>query len=358
MHLPVSKRSQKMGLPPGSFVYVGVPETRPVKINVIDYSENHYETRPLLSIDDALGYKNTQTTTWIDIDGLHQVEILQWLSENYDIHPLVIEDILNTSQRPKIDIFDNYMLLIMKMVRYQEGELDVEQISMILINNVLITFQEKEGDLFDPIRKRIENGLGRIRKNGADYLAYAIMDVIVDHYFLILEQLGEEIEEFEESVLQEADRAMIQELHCLKTNLIHLRKTIFPLREVVAALHQGDTPLLKEPTLRFVKDLYDHTVQIIDAIETNRELVAGTLDLYLSMVSIKMNEVMKVLTVIATIFIPLSFLAGIYGMNFDTSASPFNMPELSLPYGYLLFWGLTLCIAGGFLIFFRRKNWL
>jgi magnesium transporter len=272
----------------------------------------------------------------------------------------VLEDILGTHQRPKVEIFDDYIFAILKMISYNhdEDEIHVEQLSLILGKNFVITFQEVPGDIFDPLRARIEGGKGRARKSGSDYLAYAIMDIVVDRYFLVLEKLGEEIEELEEAVLEDYDSSIVETIHILKRQLIDLRKMIWPLREVISNLQRDESPLIKKATSRFITDLYDHIIQTIDTLETYREMVSSLLDIYLTMVSNRMNEVMKVLTIIATIFIPLSFLAGVYGMNFDTGISQFNMPELEFPYGYMMFWGLAVLIAGGLLTYFRKKRWL
>ncbi len=358
MKEPLKKQSDKIGLSPGSLVYIGQKKAKSIKIRVIDYNEEHLEGKTVKNIEETFPYKTAPTITWINIDGLHDIEILKKLSEKFNIHLLTLEDILNTRQRPKIELYDDYIFVVLKMVRYKNKKLDVEQVSLIWGKNYLITFQEKEGDLFDPVRKRLKNTAGRIRKNAADYLAYALIDLIIDHYFLILDKLSEEIEHLEENILNNPDQTLVKNIHFLKRTLIRLRKSIYPMREVVNVLYQGETPLIKKSTRRFTKDLYDHIILINDSIETYREMVTSALDLYLSTMSMKMNEIMKVLTIIATIFIPLSFLAGVYGMNFNTDVSPFNMPELSFPYGYIFFWILTICIGGGFLLFFKRKKWL
>lgn len=355
-----TKRSSKTGLPPGSLVYVGEKKVDRVKITGIDYDKSRYEKKSVERIEETFTYKDTSTISWINIDGLHDINILESISRHYNIHTLVLEDILSTHQRPKVEILDDYIFGILKMISYdhEEEEINVEQISLILGKNFVITFQEAQGDIFDPLRARIEGGKGRARKSGSDYLAYAIMDIVVDHYFLVLENLGERIEDLEEAVLEDHDSSVVEKIHILKRQLIDLRKLIWPLREVISSLQRDESPLIKKATSRFLSDLYDHIVQIIDTLETYREMVSSLLDIYLTMVSNRMNEVMKVLTIIATIFIPLSFLAGVYGMNFDTGISPFNMPELEFPFGYLMFWGLAVLVAGGLLMYFKRKRWL
>lgn len=353
-----SSRAEKIGLPPGSLVYIGEPRAEKMEISVIDYGPEHIEMRTAVALQDIYPPASAPPVTWVDISGLHEVEKLRALSEHFAIHPLAMEDILNTQQRPKIEIFDAAVLIILRMVRQIQHTVEIEQVSLILGQNYLITFQKKPGDLFKPIRERLQNGAGRIRKRGPDYLAYAIIDLLVDHYFLVLETLGEQIETVEEDVLQNPERSSVRAIHRLKRELLELRRSIFPLREVASVLQQGESPLIKKSTGRFLKDLHDHVIQIIDSIETYREMVSAALELYLSMLSMKTNEVMKVLTIIATIFIPLSFLTGVYGMNFDTSISPFNLPELHARYGYPLFWLVSLLLAGAHFMYFKRKKWL
>jgi magnesium transporter len=288
------------------------------------------------------------------LDGIHQVEILEQLGECMGVHPLVLEDILNTDQRPKLEDFDDYLFIVLKMSHYddQNGEMEVEQISLILGPNYVVSFQERPGDVFDPIRERITNGRGRIRKLGADYLAYALIDAIVDHYFVVLEQIGEKIEFLEEELITDPTPETLQTIHNLKREMIFLRKSVWPLREVVGGLERRESPLIGESIAVYLRDVYDHTIQVIDTLETFRDMISGMLDIYLSSVSNRMNEVMKVLTIIATIFIPLTLIAGIYGMNFK------HMPELEQPWGYPVVWGVMLATAIVMLIYFRRKKWL
>ena len=351
------KHTEKIGLPPGSPIYIGEQKSELVEISVIDYGPDRFERTTVSDFQSIFAFRDSSTITWINIDGLHDVNLIQSICDHFGVHPLVVEDILSTQQRPKIEVFDDYSFIVFKMLSYAEREIRTEQISLILAENIVITFQEAPGDIFDPLRSRIETGHGRIRKRQTDYLAYAIMDVVVDNYFLITEAIGDEIEDLEESVLDNPDESFLEKLYFLRRKLIFLRKATWPLREVVSTMQRGEPAFIEETTLRFVGDLYDHTTQVIDAVETNRELVASILDVYLSMMSNRMNEVMKVLTIIATIFIPLSFLAGIYGMNFDTGASAFNMPELGYRYGYIIFWIISVLIGGGLLLFFKRKKW-
>ena len=292
--------------------------------------------------------------TWINIDGLHEVEIIETIGTHFDIHPLILEDILHTGQRPKFEDFEKYIFIVFKMLYFDQNGDDIleEQISIILGSNFVISFQEKEGDVFNPVRERIRAGRFQIKKRSIDYLAYALIDAVVDNYFLILEKIGEKIEDLEEELLDNPTPETLQTIHHLKRKLISLRKSIWPLREVIGGLERGESALFHESTTIYLKDVYDHTIQVIDTIETFRDMVSGMLDTYLSNVSNKMNEVMKVLTIIATIFIPLTFIAGIYGMNFEF------IPELKWHWGYFFIWGLMILIVIGMIFYFRRKKWL
>lgn len=356
----IDRRSDKLGLTPGSYVFLGEKKQEDIQINFLDYNQEKHLFKFIENIEEALPYRDKKDVTWINIYGLHDIETLKKIENHFNIHPLIIEDILNTVQRPKIEIFDDYIFIVLKMIYYdaENSELHTEQISLILHDNYIICFQERIGDFFNPLRERIKNSKGRIRKCGADYLAYAILDMIVDNYFLVLEKLGDEIEVLDEEISTNHNTDITQKIHSIKNTLIHLRKNIWPLREIITSLTRDETSYFDSKTLPFLRDLYDHIIQIIDTTETYREMTKSLLDMYMSNISNRMNEVMKVLTIIATIFIPLSFLAGVYGMNFDTSISPFNLPELGYKYGYLLFWALVIIIGGGLLLFFRRKKWL
>jgi len=356
----VKKRSHKSGLPPGTLVHVGTKKIEKTKITLIDYDEGNFEEKELDSVEECFSYKNTSTVSWINIDGLHQTDVIEKVGTHFNIHPLILEDIVNTGQRPKMEDFDDYLYVVLKMLYpgNKKTETQSEQVSLIIGPQYVITFQEKAGDVFNSIRERIRNAKGRIRKMGADYLAYALLDAIVDNYFIVLERMGEEIEETEQKLVSDPKPQTLQTINHLKTDLLILRKLIWPLREVINGLQRGESPLIKDTTVIFLKDVYDHTIQVIDTIETFRDLVSGMFDTYLSSVSNKMNEVMKLLTIMATIFIPLTFIAGIYGMNFNPEVSPWNMPELNWDYGYLIAVGLMVIVALGMLIFFKRKKWL
>jgi magnesium transporter len=348
------KRSKKTGLPPGSMVHVGEKKVEQVKLSVIDYDQDNIEKRDLKNVEEAFPFKDTPTVSWLNLTGLHDIEILEKIGTRYNIHPLILEDILNTDQRPKVEITDNYIFIVLKMLSYdpEKHEINAEQVSLIMGENYVITFQEREGDVFNPLRERIENGKGRIRKSGPDYLTYAIIDIIIDNYFLVLELIGEQIEYLEGNVLENPDHILVQRIQRMKRELIFLRKSTWPLREVISGITRDETSLITEVTHPYLRDLYDHTVQVIDTVETFRDMVSGILDIYLSSVSNRMNEVMKVLTIIATIFIPLTFLAGIYGMNFE------YMPELKWHWSYPVLWLVMIGIFIGMLFYFRRKKWI
>jgi magnesium transporter len=288
------------------------------------------------------------------------VGIIEKIGKNFNLHPLLLEDILNTGQRPKAEDFEDHIFIVSKMLYFEETESEIisEQLSVIIGANFVISFQERHGDVFNAVRERIRNGKGRIRKMGSDYLAYALLDAVVDHYFLILEKLGEKIEGLEEDLLTNPTTETMQSIHNLKREMIFLRKSVWPLREVVNSLEKGESKLIKKSTKIYLRDVYDHTIQVMDSVESFRDVLSGMLDLYLSVISNKMNEVMKVLTIIATIFIPLTFIAGIYGMNFNPEASPFNMPELNWHFGYPAVWLVMILIGLTMLGFFKNKKWL
>jgi len=350
----VKQRSKKAGLPPGTLIHIGAQKTKEPKITIIDYDETHFQERETKAIEECFLFKDQPTVTWVNIDGLHQIQILEKLGECYGLHPLVLEDILNTDQRPKVDDHGDYLYIVLKMLhdKGKGGQIEAEQISLIVGPNFVFSFQESEGDVFDPIRERLRNGKGRIRKMGADYLAYSLLDAIVDYYFAILEKLGERVEFLEEELVTNPKTQTLQEIHHPKSEMIFLRKVVWPLREVIGALERGESPLIQKATSVYLRDVYDHTIQAIDTVETFRDMVSGMLDIYLSSVSNRLNAVMKVLTIIATVFMPLTFLAGVYGMNFK------HMPELEWRWGYPLVWAVMIGIGGVMLVYFKKKKWL
>jgi magnesium transporter len=350
----VKKRSQKVGLPPGTLVYTGDRPAKDVEITVALYNTQNYNETRHKSFRECPLSPDASHLTWINVDGIHQVENLENLGDCYHLHPLVLEDILNPEQRPKVEDYGDYLFIILKMLHLREktDALFTEQVSIILGENFVISFQENDQDIFDPVRQRLKIGKGRLRGEGADYLAYTLLDLIVDHYFVILERLGEIIEDLEEELVANPTPATLNRIHRLKRDMIILRKSVWPLREVVSQLERRESPLIKDSTNIYLKDLYDHVIQVIDNIETFRDILAGMLDIYLSSLSNRLNEVMKVLTMIATIFIPLTFIAGVYGMNFK------HMPELDWPWGYYVVWLAMATVSLGMVFYFKKKGWI
>lgn len=348
----LKRRSKKAGLPPGSLVYVGEKKAEEVTNSIIDYDEKNFEERTVENVEECLPYKDASTVTWINIVGLHDVNIIEKIGKHFGLHPLILEDVLNTEQRPKMEDFEDYIFIVTKMLYFKGSEIDSEQISIVLGPNYVLTFQEKTGDVFDAARKRIKESKGKIRKLGSDYLAYALIDAIVDNYFLVLEKMGETIEQLEEELLEEPTPKTLNTIHNLKRELIFLRKSVWPLREVINTVYKGDSKLIGDTTQIYLRDVYDHTIQVVDTIETFRDMVSGMLDVYLSSVSNRMNEVMKVLTIIATVFIPLTFIAGVYGMNFQ------YMPELGWRWSYPAVWAVMLIVGVTMFMYFRKKGWL
>lgn len=350
----ISKSSQKAGLPPGSLVHIGDKKTEKIKITIIDYDETHFQDKVAEKIEECFPFKDKPTVTWINIDGLHRIDIIEKLGKHFELHPLLLEDILNTGQRPKIEDFGPYLFIVLKMLYYKEEDKEIrsEQVSLILGPAFVISLQEREGDVFDSIRERIKNTKGLIRKMGAGYLAYTLLDAIVDGYFIILEKIGDKIEDIELELVSNPAPKTLQKIHTLKREMIFLRKAVWPLREVISGFERGESPLIEQPTQIYLRDVYDHTIQVIDTVETFRDMLSGMLDLYLSSISNKMNEVMKVLTIFAAIFIPLTFIAGVYGMNFK------YIPELEWKWGYPIAWVVMLAVGISMLIYFRKKKWL
>lgn len=355
-HIPfISKSNQsiKAGLPPGRLVYVGPEKNQLVTIKVFDYDENSFQEKEMKTADECASFKNSLTASWINVDGIHDAGIVQSLGDVFQIHPLALEDIMNTNQRPKIDEGKTYDFIVLKMIEFNEATktIEVEQVSLVLGANYVISFQEDAQDLFNSVRDRLRSGNSRIRRLPSDYLMYALMDKIVDNYFTIIEKLGERLDAIEDAIDENPTANVLQEIKNLKRETLQLKKSIWPLREVINAILRGETAFVKTEQLPYFRDLYDHTIQVIDTIETYRDLLSGILDIYMSTVSVKMNQVMKVLTIISTIFIPLTFIVGVYGMNFK------NMPELEWHYGYFEVIGLMLAVSLGLIYYFRRKGW-
>lgn len=355
MATPLKKRSRKAGLPPGTPVHIGERKSDATRMSQLNYNEQHLEEKELTRPEECVPFEDQAQVVWINVSGLHQVEILEKLTGCFRLHPLVLEDILNTDQRPKMEDFGDYLYIVLKTLSLSGGrveDVESEQVSLILGTNFVLSFQEKEGPLFEGIRDRLRNGKGRLRTMGPDYLVHALLDTIIDHYFVVLEKLGEKIEYLEEELVTRPTPVTLREMHKLKRDVIFLRKSFWPLREVIGNLERRESPLIKESTVIYLRDIYDHTIQVIDNIETFRDMLSGMLDIYLTSISNRMNEVMKVLTIIATLFIPLTFIVGLYGMNFK------YMPELSWPWGYPLVLLLMLGVTVFMLAYFRRKKWI
>lgn len=345
--------SGKRGLPPGSRVYTGRQTAEPLRISVIDYDEQAFSEKQAVPVEECVTFRDSDSVSWINVVGLNDTEAIGSIGAAFGIHPLAVEDILHTTQRPKLEDLDEALFLVVRMIYWdsESEELHSEQISFVLKEHCLISFQERDGDVFTLIRDRLRENHGRIRKMGPDYLLYGLMDAIVDNYFLIVEQTGERIEEIEQSLMENPNCVVLNELYEQKRELLYLRKSVWPLREAVGGLERGDSTLLRASTGAYLRDLYDHTIQVIDTVEIFRDMLSGVQDLYLSSLGQKTNQVMQVLTVIATLFIPLTFVAGVYGMNFD------YMPELHWKYSYPIIWGAMVSIAIGMLVYFRRKKW-
>jgi len=355
----IKKISKKLGLKPGSVVYVGVDRTEPVEIHVIDYDSENISEHHDLTIEDCVKFKDSPTVTWIDFSGVHNVDLLYEIGDAFGISHLVLEDIANTGQHPKVEFADGYFYITLKMIYNSKDSDDPirEQVSIIVGDQYIVSFQERSGDVFDTVRERIRRTKPRKRFLDPDYLAYTLVDAIVDHYYPVLEHMGDKIEELEDDLIVKPQPEDLQIIQDLKRHLTFMRRAIWPLRELVSGWERAESPQKHDETAPYLRDLYEHTIQAIDTVEAFRDMVAGLLEIYLSSVSNRMNEVMKVLTIIATIFIPLSFLAGVYGMNFDTGHS-MNMPELGLPYGYILFWVISLVVGIGLFVFFKLRKWI
>ncbi len=355
MATPRKKRSRKAGMPPGSLVHIGERKQERARITLVDYDQGQVHEREVQDIAECFPFKDSPTVTWINVDGLHDVEVIERLGGRFNLHPLILEDILNTAERPKIEDYGDYLFAVLKVFLGNPSggrEERTIQVSIVIGPNFVLSFQEKTNPIFDAVKDRIRRGKGRLRRSGADYLAYALVDSIVDSYFAVLERFGDEIEELEEALVADPKREILRRIHALKSEMVFLRRSIWPLREVVNTMERLETPLITAATDIFLRDVYDHTIQVIDNLETYRDVLSGMVETYLSSVSNRMNEVMKVLTIIATIFIPITFLAGVYGMNFRF------MPELEWKYGYFVVWGIMIAAVALMVVYFKRKKWL
>jgi len=353
MRLLRGKSSQMAGLAPGTVVHIGEQKVEAPRITVFDYDGQHCDEHEFTAAEACLQFKDSPTTTWLNVSGVHDIALLEKLGACYQIHPLVMEDVGNTEQRPKLEDYRDYLFIVLKMLYCDDsGEIMAEQLSLIVGPNFVISFQENGKDVLESVRVRLRNAQARIRSQGSDYLAYSLIDAVVDHYFVILEKLAADIEEIEEDLTQNPTAESLRAIHRLKREILFLRKSVWPLREVINSLQRRESPLIRESTVVYLRDVYDHAIQVMDTMETYRDMVSGMLETYLSSVSNRLNEVMKVLTIIATIFIPLTFIAGVYGMNFR------HMPELEVPWAYPALLCLMVAVGLGMLVYFRRRRWL
>lgn len=350
----VRRAVKKPGTPPGTLVHTGVQKVERVGIRHLDYDAGQLTEAEFDSIEASAPFKDPPTVSWINVDGLHDVELVRTLGERFQWHPLMLEDIVAVGQRPKVEEYDAYVFMVLPMLSWDAERRQVveEQLSIVLGERYVFTFQERFGDVFESVRERLRNARGRIRSRGADYLAYALTDAVVDHYFHVLEGIGDLAEALESEVLDEPTRSTMHQLHSLKRELISVRRAVWPLREMLATLARGGDDIFTEETLLFLRDVHDHAAQVAETVEVLRDVVSGGIDLYLSSVGYRTNEVMKVLTIMASIFIPLTFMVGVYGMNFD------YMPELHLPWAYPALLVLMAALGLGMVVFFRKKGWL
>ena len=355
----VSGLARKAGMIPGTLVHVGDAPSGPVRVSVMQFNTEHLEESVVTDLAAFLAAPRFSGVTWINVEGVHDTQVIQQIGDHFALHPLLLEDVVNTEQRPKLEDYGDFLFLVLRMLYETPDpddedvvEIDSEQVSLVLGANVVITFLEDPQDVFDPVRKRLREGRGRVRKGGADYLAYVLVDLIVDNYFTVLERFSDIAEALEVEVMGEPEPTTLPSIQQMKRAMIQVRRAIWPLRDVVNVLLRGESALIKKSTMVYLRDVYDHVVRVVDIVETYREMIGGLMDIYLSTLSNRMNEVMKVLTIIATIFIPLTFIAGVYGMNFE------NMPELKFSWGYPVVLVVMVLMAVGMLEFFRRRNWI
>ncbi len=348
------RRSRKAGLPPGTLIHAGDRKPEKTVLTVFVFGPGFCEEQKPERLEDCFKPQPMQTVRWINIDGLADVSVIEGIGRQFSVHPLILEDILSTGQRPKCDDSTEQLFVVLRMLQYDDAHQTIqsEQVSILVGPNYVVSFQESVGDVFDPIREQIRTGRGRIRSMGPDYLMYRLIDAVVDGYFLILEKLGEQVEALEHEVISEPEEETLNRVYALKQQLIYLRKSVWPLREVISQLEKTASPLITDTTVPYFRDVYDHTIQVMDSVETFRDTVSGLLEIYLNSINNQTNAIMKVLTIITTIFIPLSFIAGVYGMNFK------YMPELQWRWGY----PAVLCAMGvifiGMLIYFKKNKWL
>ena len=352
----VRGRRAPVGASPGTLLHH--PEAQPSVINLVRYGAAGLDERTLERADEIKAFLGSYSVTWINVDGLADLNLIHEMGEIFEFHRLALEDTVSVSQRPKTESYGDFLFVVTRMPSLVDGELAVEQVSFFLKDGVLVTFQERGGDCWDPVRERIRQSRGLLRQQGADYLLYALLDAVIDSYFPILEHFGDKVEALNERIMERATPAEIREMHSIRQELITLRRAIWPQRDMFSALTREQTRFVGETASIYLRDCYDHAVQLLDLVETYREIAATSMELYVTSVNNRLNEIMKVLTIIATIFIPLSFIASVYGMNFDPGKGPFNMPELGWKYGYLFALGLMAAVGFGLLIWFWRKGWI
>ena len=346
--------SQKVGQPPGTLAYLGEEPTESVRITIIDYDETRLQEEEAQTVEACVPFIDTESVTWIQIEGLHEIPIIKEIGECFAVDPLLLEDMINPTHLPKIEVSEDYVFIILKSLDYNAAAARVarEQISLIIGPNFVLSLQENHSGIFTSIRNRLRNAQGRIRRMQSGYLAYALIDIIVDHYFIVLDEINERIQALEEEIMTNPSPEVLAKVNVLREEQLLLRRPILPLRDVLIEILEDEIPLLGENTHRYFRDVYDHLIQVIQMLEVIRSAVSGLFDVYTSAVSHRMNEVMKVLTIVATFFIPLTFIAGIYGMNFKF------MPELETKWGYPIVLLVMLSMSIGMFIFFKLKKWL
>lgn len=339
---------------PGTVTYTGSKYSTGTKVEIIDYSKDHYNRQDSENIEDAFGFESSEHITWINVNGLNNTKEIERLGEYYNLHPLIQEDIVSTNQRPKMDEYEDYLFIVFKMLHYSDsGEFINEHVSMVVGKDYVTTFQEADGDVWDGLRDRLANSKGRVRNAGSDYLMFALLDAIVDNYFSVIETLSSKIEFIEDQLFEDkVEDDITQDIQILKKEILRIRRAVVPLREVINRLEKTDTGIIDSKTQNYIRDLYDHIIQVSESVDIYREMIWGLMDMYMTTISNKMNEVMKVLTIMASIFIPLTFMAGIYGMNFE------YIPELKMEYGYFYLWGAMITVFVGLLYYFKRRKWL
>jgi magnesium transporter len=347
--------SRKIGLSPGTLVHLGRRLADEVRIEVLHCAgEGELARRIIEDVEELAPYPRGDGLTWVDVNGIHDVKLIGRIGEIFGLHPLLLEDVVSAHQRPKFETHDEHLFLVVKMLLHNEetDELEMEQVSVVIGHGFVLTFQERERDTFDPVRRRLADPSTRVRRHGADFLAYALVDTIVDNYFAVLEWLGDRIEDIEDRLIESPHPTTLREVYDLKRSLVELRRVVWPLRDALNAMGRGDAPLIQPDTLPYLRDVQDHTLRVIDTIETYRDMAVTLVEMYMSGASHRLNEVMRVLTVIATIFIPLTFIVGVYGMNFDV------MPELHWRWAYPVLWALMIAVPAGMVALFKRRRWI